>query len=141
MDWKQMNLWELLESSRVQPGESIMNKLNWLAIGLIGIAGVAFALSNPANLSSLDSGSVQAQGNSSELEETQNNDEFSQDSPRRLTVTVRIQEPEDLKVQEGDTIKAGQVIADRERERQRLNSQKQQLTLSLQRLQSSTIRI
>jgi hypothetical protein len=38
-------------------------------------------------------------------------------SPRRLTVTVRVQEPEDLKVKEEDTIKAGQVIADRERER------------------------
>jgi hypothetical protein len=38
-------------------------------------------------------------------------------SLHRLTVTVRVQEPEDLKVQEDDTIKAGQVIADRERER------------------------
>ena len=54
-------------------------------------------------------------------------------SPRRLTVTVRVQEPEDLKVKEHDAIKAGQVIADRERERQRLTSQKQQLQLSLQR--------
>ena len=60
-------------------------------------------------------------------------------SPRRLTVTVRVQEPEDLKVQEDDTIKAGQVIADRERERQRLTSQKQQLELSLQRLKTSSI--
>ncbi len=60
-------------------------------------------------------------------------------SPRRLTVTVRVQEPEDLKVQEEDTIKAGQVIADRERGRSRLNSQKQQLELSLQRLKTSTI--
>jgi hypothetical protein len=60
-------------------------------------------------------------------------------SPRRLTVTVRVQEPEDLKVKEEDTIKAGQVIADRERERQRLTSQKQQLELSLQRLKTSTI--
>ena len=51
-------------------------------------------------------------------------------SPRRLTVTVRVQEPFDLKVKEQDTIKAGQVIADRERERQRLTSQKQQLELS-----------
>ena len=60
-------------------------------------------------------------------------------SPRRLTVTVRVQEPEDLKVKEEDTIKAGQVIADRERERTRLTSQKQQLDLSLQRLKTSTI--
>ena len=82
-----------------------MNKLNWLAIGLIGVAGVAlpkalsfaeYALSNPTNLSSRNSGSVQAQNNSSELTETQNNDQLSQDSPRRLTVTVRVARPEDL---------------------------------------------
>ncbi len=56
-----------------------------------------------------------------------------------MTVTVRVQEPEDLKVKEEDPIKAGQVIADRERERSRLTSQKQQLQLSLQRLKTSTI--
>jgi DNA repair exonuclease SbcCD ATPase subunit len=57
-------------------------------------------------------------------------------SPRRLTVTVKVQEPQDLKVQEGSVVKKGQLIADRSRERTRLNSQKQQLTLSLQKLQS-----
>ncbi len=56
--------------------------------------------------------------------------------PRRLTVTVKIAEPEDLKVNEGSQIKAGQIIASRDREKQRLEAQKTQLNLSLQKLQS-----
>jgi multidrug efflux pump subunit AcrA (membrane-fusion protein) len=110
-----------------------MNKLNWLAIGLIGIAGVAIALSNPTTLSSRNPGSVQA-NDSSQL--IPNNSELN--SPRRLTVTVKVQEPQDLKVQEVSVVKKGQVIAARDREKQRLESQKQQLTLSLQKLQSYT---
>ena len=56
--------------------------------------------------------------------------------PRRLTITVKIAEPEDLKVSEGSEIKAGQIIASRDRETQRLDAQKTQLNLSLQKLQS-----
>jgi tRNA nucleotidyltransferase/poly(A) polymerase len=43
-----------------------------------------------------------------------------------------------LKVQEGSVVKKGQVIAARDREKQRLESQRSQLTLSLQKLQSFT---
>lgn len=56
--------------------------------------------------------------------------------PRRLTITVKIAEPQDLKVSEGSEIKAGQIIASRDREKQRLEAQKTQLNLSLQKLQS-----
>ncbi|MDB9529937.1 hypothetical protein PN498_28380 [Oscillatoria sp. CS-180] len=61
------------------------------------------------------------------------------DSPKRLTITVFVADPEDLKVQQGDRVSAGQLIADRTRERQRLETQYQQLTLTLQKLQASTI--
>jgi chromosome segregation ATPase len=57
-------------------------------------------------------------------------------SPRRLAVTVKVQEPQDLKVVEGSVVKKGQVIAARDREKQRLAGQRSQLTLSLQKLQS-----
>ncbi|WP_147073826.1 hypothetical protein [Microcystis aeruginosa] len=43
-----------------------------------------------------------------------------------------------MKVQEGSVVKKGQVIAARDREKQRLESQRSQLTLSLQKLQSFT---
>ncbi len=56
--------------------------------------------------------------------------------PRRLTITVKIAEPQDLMVNEGSDLKAGQIIASRDRETQRLQAQKKQLNLSLQKLQS-----
>jgi multidrug efflux pump subunit AcrA (membrane-fusion protein) len=109
-----------------------MNLANLLPVGIASLTALAFALPN------LKAQSPQTTPSPAVAESTTAQPDGT-DSPRRLTVTVRVQEPEDLKVQEGDTIKAGQVIADRERERQRLTSQKQQLQLSLQRLQSSTI--
>jgi hypothetical protein len=61
------------------------------------------------------------------------------ESPSRLTISVSVSGPEDLKVKEGDRIKAGDLIADRGRERQRLDAQKRQLQLALTRLQSAII--
>lgn len=61
------------------------------------------------------------------------------DSPRRLTISVSVTEPSDLKVKEGDTIKEGDLIADRGRERRQLENQKARLSLSLQQIQSVSI--
>ena len=61
------------------------------------------------------------------------------DSPNRLKISISVDGPEDLKVKTGDEIREGQIIADRTRERQRLESQKQQLIISLTKVQSSTI--
>ena len=61
------------------------------------------------------------------------------EAPRRLTINVSVTDPADLKVTEGDRIAVGQLIADRSRERQRLEAQTQQLTLTLQRLEHSSI--
>ena len=60
-------------------------------------------------------------------------------SPRRLTISVSVAEPEDLKANEGDRVTVGQLLADRSRERQRLEAQAQQLELTLQRLEIATI--
>jgi biotin carboxyl carrier protein len=60
-------------------------------------------------------------------------------SPRRLTVTVNVAEPNDLKIKEGQQIKVGDLIADLARERSRLSFQKQQLKISLTRLETATI--
>jgi hypothetical protein len=60
-------------------------------------------------------------------------------SPQRLTINVTVADPEDLKVAEGDRLDVGQLIADRGRERRRLEAQQSQLQLSLQRLQAATI--
>ena len=47
-------------------------------------------------------------------------------TPRRLNITVNISEPEDLKVEQGEQVEKGEIIADRERERTRLTAQQKQ---------------
>ena len=102
---------------------------NIISFGIAGIGATVLALSPALNVSTSSSNPAPVATESSSPTA----------APRRLTVTVKVAEPEDLKVQEGDTIKAGDVIADRERERKRLTSQKQQLQLSLQRLKAAFI--
>jgi hypothetical protein len=67
------------------------------------------------------------------------NSELSSTSPKRLTVTVKVAEPTDLKIAEGQEIKEGQIISDRIGEKTRLTSQQKQLQLSLDRLKTASI--
>ncbi|HLO52504.1 MAG TPA: hypothetical protein VK211_29160 [Kamptonema sp.] len=60
-------------------------------------------------------------------------------SPRLHKMSLEISKPEDLKVAVGDAVSAGQVIADQNDERSRLILQKEQLTLSLKRVEGSQI--
>ena len=60
-------------------------------------------------------------------------------SPRLHKMSLEISKPEDLKVVVGDAVSAGQVIADQEDERSRLVLQKEQLELSLKRVEGSLI--
>ncbi|HEY9768879.1 MAG TPA: hypothetical protein V6C71_10340 [Coleofasciculaceae cyanobacterium] len=60
-------------------------------------------------------------------------------TPKRLTITVRVTEPDDLKVSEGEEVTKGEIIADRERERTRLTVQQKQLQLSIDRLKAASI--
>lgn len=60
----------------------------------------------------------------------------SDDSPtQRLTIKLTLSSPADLKVREGDTITAGQIISDRVKDRRRLEAQKQKLGIRMQQLQ------
>ena len=60
-------------------------------------------------------------------------------TPKRLNITVNVTEPDDLKVEQGEQIEKGEIIADRERERKRLTAQQKQLQLSLDRLKAASI--
>jgi hypothetical protein len=60
-------------------------------------------------------------------------------SPRRLSVTVKVAEPTDLKITEGQEIKQGDIISDRATEKTRLTSQQKQLQLSLERLKAASV--
>jgi len=106
-----------------------MNVANFLPVGLASLTVLVIALPNLKAQSPQPQPAVAQSGIAQE-------DAIA--SPRRLTVTVKVSEPQDLKVQEGSVVKKGQVIAARDREKQHLESQRSQLTLSLQKLQSFT---
>ncbi|MGB5771064.1 MAG: hypothetical protein WBM32_14540 [Crocosphaera sp.] len=103
--------------------------LGWGTAGIVTVA-VAGNVSIPTNSQAdgISNNTVAQIPTEQTTEETQ--------QPRRLTITVKIAEPQDLKINEGSEIKAGQIIASRDREKQRLNAQKTQLNLSLSKLQS-----
>ncbi len=103
--------------------------LGWGTAGLVTVAVAGNTIiPNNSQLSSTNYNTVAKVPTEQLQEETQ--------QPRRLTVTVKIAEPQDLKISEGSEIKAGQIIASRDREKQRLEAQQTQLNLSLQKLQS-----
>lgn len=54
-------------------------------------------------------------------------------------ISLQVSEPNDLKVKAGSTIAAGQVIADQEGERDRLEAKKAELTLAIERLKNQLI--
>ena len=59
--------------------------------------------------------------------------------PNRLTITVAVADPKDLKVEQGDRVTQGQLIADRTRDRERLEAQQAKLKLTLEQLEGAII--
>jgi multidrug efflux pump subunit AcrA (membrane-fusion protein) len=59
--------------------------------------------------------------------------------PRRLNIDVAVASPEDLKVREGDRVEAGQVLADRDRERSRLLTQKQKAQATIDQIKATPL--
>ncbi len=70
---------------------------------------------------------------------TTNQTETKSNEPARLTINVKVAEPNDLKIKEGQKVKEGDIVADRARERIRLNSQKSSLNLSKTRFSAFSI--
>jgi len=72
-----------------------------------------------------------------EMVTAQQNLEQPEDSPavnstrKRHTITVTVSSPDDIKVAEGDRLEGGAVIADRTRERAKLEGQRDQLQLAI----------
>ena len=56
--------------------------------------------------------------------------------PNRLNINVAIDSPEDIKVNEGDEIKKGQIIATRDKTKNQLLSQKEKLLSSLNKVKT-----
>ena len=60
-------------------------------------------------------------------------------SGRLVKINLSVTAPEDLKVREGDTVSAGQVLADRDKERARLTAQREQIQLSLNKIEQTEL--
>lgn len=58
---------------------------------------------------------------------------------RRLKIELSISNPSDLKVREGDTVAAGQILADRIEERTKLENQRSQINLAIKKIQAETL--
>lgn len=56
--------------------------------------------------------------------------------PKRLNINVAIDSPEDIKVKEGEEIKKGQIIATRDKTKNQLYSQREQLISSLNKVKA-----
>lgn len=63
----------------------------------------------------------------------------SNGSPNTLKLDLTVSSPKDLKVREGDTVVAGEVLADRVEERERAQAQLQALELEYKQLATKTI--
>lgn len=59
--------------------------------------------------------------------------------PRTLKFSIQLSSPEDLKVKQGDRVATGQLLADRTKERQKLELQQKQLKIGLDKIQTQKI--
>ena len=60
------------------------------------------------------------------------------DAPRKFKIQVALSSPADLKVREGDSVRVGQILSDRARERERIQAQQAQLEIQQERLRQPT---
>ena len=104
-----------------------------LGFGVLGTAAIALTLTHQISSPPRTSEAI-AQPVASPTAES-----APQQQQRRHKITVKVSEVADLQVKEGQRVQRTNIIADRGRERRRLNAQKRQLQLTLNKLQSSTI--
>lgn len=110
-------------------------KVPFVALILAGVTGLTLAVSTKSSISQSPPSTLSSPAPAPIPAATPTQD----NSPKRLTIAVSVAQPEDLRVKEGQQLKAGDLITDRGRERTRLESQKSQLDLTLKRLKSATI--
>lgn len=110
----------------------IINRFNWLVLGIIGIAAIGYTLVQLPVKSEKNS-----EIHNSEL--TTNNSNLPTPTStlpkrKRHKINVTITSMDDLKVKEKDRIFEGQIISDRSTDRKRLEAKKQQLNIAIAQL-------
>ena len=61
--------------------------------------------------------------------------------PKRLKITLSINDPNDLKVREGDRVTKGQILSDRDLERKRLNRERMATVITINKIERSPLPI
>lgn len=102
----------------------------------IKIFGTAFFACGLISCQSVEPTTSNADRTNPFILETETSKEKTSDNPRTLKIRVSISRREDLRVKVGDKLNAGDVIADRNKERNALVLQKQQAEITLNRLQT-----
>lgn len=103
----------------------------WLVTSIfLSLGGVAIAQSSIPNTQQLEMEVFR--GNNSRKSTVQSNQ-------RNLRLTITVDSPDHLKVQQGETIKRGEVIADNSNERDRLARQRKSVKLQIANLSSKKI--
>lgn len=112
------------------------HQITYALLGLVGVLTIAHLLRSPAQKAPVASAQSDTQTQKTPVSKATVPD---RSSPRQLQFSLSVSSPADLKVKEGDTITAGQVLADRARERSQLNRSLKGLQLSLEQIESATL--
>ncbi len=122
-----------------------MNPLNW-TIGQVlgGIIGTIAVVVTTGYLLTIVENPAISQDEPAAVETTDDEEPapsagIGASAPRILKFTLTLSEPGDLLVESGDKVTAGQTIADRRTERQRLKNRLELLRISLERIEARTV--
>lgn len=122
-----MNNWQERRENKRRLGRNKSNRWIWAIATLWFSSPVIFG-----SLHGALSGAI-AQSAAPETPQPETN------TPRLLKVQFEISKPEDLKVQQGDTVEVGQILAERQAEREKLLAEERALKASLEKLSLPTV--
>jgi multidrug efflux pump subunit AcrA (membrane-fusion protein) len=112
------------------------NWVSYTAIGILGLMAASGLMATSRQLPSLKGAIAQIP---SPIPNTTPANPANPSSGRLVKINLSVTSPEDLKVREGDTVSAGQVLADRDKERARLTAQREQIQLSLNKIEQTEL--
>jgi hypothetical protein len=67
------------------------------------------------------------------------NSQSAVNQPKRLKITLSINDPNDLKVREGDRVVKGQILSDRDLERKRLNRERMATLITINKIEKTPV--
>ena len=67
------------------------------------------------------------------------NSQSAVNQPKRLKITLSINDPNDLKVREGDRVVKGQILSDRDLERKRLSRERMATLITINKIEKTPL--